>query len=68
MGEDVGRGCMWYQYCIHMDVNGEVQPVETIPRMDGGGKRRMMEGVNSTMIYCKNFCKCHNVPQHNNNK
>jgi hypothetical protein len=22
----------------------------------------MMEGVNSTMIYCKNFCKCHNVP------
>jgi hypothetical protein len=19
----------------------------------------MMEGVNSTMIYCKNFCKCH---------
>jgi hypothetical protein len=18
--------------------------------------------VNSTMIYCKNFCKCHNVP------
>jgi hypothetical protein len=23
-----------------------------------------MEGVNSTMIYCKNFCKCH---QYNNN-
>jgi hypothetical protein len=22
----------------------------------GGG------GVNSTMIYCKKFCKCHNVP------
>jgi hypothetical protein len=22
---------------------------------DGGG-------VNSSMIYCKNFCKCHNVP------
>jgi hypothetical protein len=19
-----------------------------------------MEGVNSTMIYCKSFCKCHN--------
>jgi hypothetical protein len=19
-------------------------------------------GVNSTMIHCKNFCKCHNVP------
>jgi hypothetical protein len=22
----------------------------------------MMEGVNSTIIYYKNFCKCHNVP------
>jgi hypothetical protein len=22
----------------------------------------MMEGMNSTMICCKNFCKCHNVP------
>jgi hypothetical protein len=25
----------------------------------------MMEGMNSSMIYliyCKNFCKCHNVP------
>jgi hypothetical protein len=21
-----------------------------------------MEGVNSTMIHCKNFCKCHHVP------
>jgi hypothetical protein len=28
---------------------------------------RMMERVNSTTIYCKNFCKCHNVPQYNNN-
>jgi hypothetical protein len=25
----------------------------------------MMEGVNSTKISCKNFCKCHNVPQYN---
>jgi hypothetical protein len=21
-----------------------------------------------TMIHCKNFCKCRNVPQYNNNK
>jgi hypothetical protein len=31
----------------------------------GWGERRAAEGVNSTMIYliyCKNFCKCHNVP------
>jgi hypothetical protein len=30
-----------------------------------GGQRRMVEGMNSSMtnlIYCKNFCKCHNVP------
>jgi hypothetical protein len=27
----------------------------------------MMEGVNSTMIYGKNFCKCHMYPQYNNN-
>jgi hypothetical protein len=25
-------------------------------------QRRMMEGVNSAMIYCKNFCNYHNVP------
>jgi hypothetical protein len=24
----------------------------------------MMEGVNSTTIYCKNFCKYHNVQQY----
>jgi hypothetical protein len=23
--------------------------------------KEMMEGMNSTMKYCKNFCKCHNV-------
>jgi hypothetical protein len=22
----------------------------------------MMEGLNSSVIYCKNFSKCHNVP------
>jgi hypothetical protein len=28
------------------------------------GQRRMIKGMNSSMmylIYCKNFCKCHNV-------
>jgi hypothetical protein len=28
----------------------------------GEGIRRKMEGVNLTKIYCKHFCKCHNVP------
>jgi hypothetical protein len=39
--------------------NGKLRPVETIP-----GKRRIKEndgGVNSTTIYCKSFCKFHNV-------
>jgi hypothetical protein len=47
-----------------MYVNRKRRPVETIPGMGGGGMR-MMEGANSAMIYfiyCKNFCKCHNVP------
>jgi hypothetical protein len=36
--------------------------VETIPGMGGeGGEKRMVEEVNSTMIYCYNFYKCHNV-------
>jgi hypothetical protein len=26
----------------------------------------MMERVNSTVIYSKSFCKCHSVPQYNN--
>jgi hypothetical protein len=42
--------------------NAKMIPVETIPGMGGGGQRRMMEGVDSTMKYCKNFCKSHNVP------
>jgi hypothetical protein len=41
--------------------NGTMRPVETISRRG----RKIKEndgGVNSTMIYCKNFYKCHNVP------
>jgi hypothetical protein len=38
-------------------------PSETIPGMGEGDKGEwwMVEGVDSSMIYCKNFCKCHNV-------
>jgi hypothetical protein len=43
--------------------NGKMQPVETIPGIWGWEiKERMMEEVNSTMMYWKNFCKCHSVP------
>jgi hypothetical protein len=48
-----------------MYVNGIVRPVETIPGMGEEDKRELMEGMNSTVMYCKNFCKCDNVPQHN---
>jgi hypothetical protein len=39
--------------------NGKMRPVEIILRM--GGKEND-GGVNLTKIYCKHFCKCHNVP------
>jgi hypothetical protein len=43
-------------------VNGKIRLVETIPGMGGEGiKKNEGERVNSTSIYCKNFCKCHNV-------
>jgi hypothetical protein len=40
-------------------------PVETTPGIRGGGSKRMVEEVNSCMIYlipCNDLCKCHNVP------
>jgi hypothetical protein len=43
-----------------MYVNAKMIPIETIP-----GIGRVVEGVNSSiiyLIYCKNLCKCHNVP------
>jgi hypothetical protein len=51
-----------------MYANGKVIPVETTPGMEQRGIRRVKEGVKSnihTLIYCKNFCKCHNVSQPN---
>jgi hypothetical protein len=35
--------------------------VESVPGMGGGKIKESDGGVNSTMIYCKNFCKCHSV-------
>jgi hypothetical protein len=46
----------------------KMRPVETILEIRGGGVKEMMEEVNSAMIYCKNFCKCHIVPPYNNKK
>jgi hypothetical protein len=48
-----------------MNVNGKLRPAGTIPGMegreekenDGGGKFKY-----DKFTYCRNFCKCHNVP------
>jgi hypothetical protein len=40
----------------------KMRPVETIPGMGRGGIKANDGEVNSTMIYCKNFCKSHSVP------
>jgi hypothetical protein len=48
-----------------MYVNEKMRPVETVPGMEGGEIKDNGGGVNSSiiyLIYCKNFCKCHNVP------
>jgi hypothetical protein len=41
-----------------------MRPTEIIPEMGGetGEIKENDGGVNSTMIYCKNFFKCKNVP------
>jgi hypothetical protein len=46
----------------------KLRPVETIPGMGGKGIKKNDGRVNSTMIYCKNFGKCHMYSQYNNNK
>jgi hypothetical protein len=43
--------------------NGKMRPVETIPGMGGERIKENDGGLNSTMIYCKDLCKCHNVPR-----
>jgi hypothetical protein len=46
-----------------MYVDGKIRPVETVAGMSGRGEIKETDGeVNPTMIHCKNFCKCHDVP------
>jgi hypothetical protein len=42
--------------------NGKMRLVETISRLGGESIKNNDEGMNSTMIYCRRFCKYHNVP------
>jgi hypothetical protein len=49
-----------------MYVNVKMIPVETVPVIRGGGMKRAVERMNSSMIYLthfKNLCKCYNEPQ-----
>jgi hypothetical protein len=52
-----------------MYVNEKMLSVETIPEMGGGGDdKEVGGGANSIiiyLIYCNNFCECHNVPPTN---
>jgi hypothetical protein len=45
-----------------------MRPTETIPEMREGRIKGMMEGVNSSIIYCKNFVNVTVFPQYNNKK
>jgi hypothetical protein len=45
-----------------MYVNAKIRPVETIPGIGGQRIKENDGGDEFTMIHCKNFCKCHNVP------
>jgi hypothetical protein len=50
-----------------MYVNAKMISVETTPGIKGGRIKENDGRVDSSMIYliyCKNFCKCHNVPLH----
>jgi hypothetical protein len=46
---------------VHTD--GKMRHVETIPGMGvGKDKGEWYGGASSTMVYCKKFCNCDNVP------
>jgi hypothetical protein len=48
-----------------MHVNGKMILIGTILGMRAQGIKENGEGVNSPMIYliyCRNYCKCHNLP------
>jgi hypothetical protein len=48
-------------FCTHV-CKMEMSPVETIPGREVGGIKENDRGSEFNNIYCKNFCKCHNVP------
>jgi hypothetical protein len=53
---------VYYSSEIGISIIRKTRPVETIPGMGVEWTKENDGGVNSTMIYCKNFCKCHSIP------
>jgi hypothetical protein len=53
------------EYYALMYENGKLRPVELF--QGWGGAKGEGRRVNSTVIHCKNFCKCH-TPVYSNNK
>jgi hypothetical protein len=50
-----------WRYYVFMYENGKIRPAETTPGMGDMGVKEIDGRVNSTIINCKNFYKCHNV-------
>jgi hypothetical protein len=58
------KGAWIYWKYVLLYVNWNVRPVETIPGIGKRGRiKKNDRGVNSSMVYFKNICKCHNVLQ-----
>jgi hypothetical protein len=55
---------MWQKYSVLVYENGELRLTETTPGMEEGGRKENDGGdeFNYGII-----CKCHSVPQYNNN-
>jgi hypothetical protein len=50
------------EYYALMYKSEKMRAVETVLRTGEEGKKENDGGENSTMIYCRNSDKCHNVP------
>jgi hypothetical protein len=57
---------MYWKYYVLVYENGEMRPFKTISDIWERIKENCRVGE-FTMIYCQNFCKCHNIPPYNNN-
>jgi hypothetical protein len=44
-----------------MYVNGKMRSAATVAGIQKRGIKEKEEGVNSTLTYCMNICKCHSL-------